>query len=279
MIKYIIEVINTGKGVITTLTPANLLPIVLPETPPPTPVIPTLQETINASPVLTADNVIQSIESSLKFTTTYGVFEMLPISRSTPVIASTTLGHSIGNPVAEISLKYYSDRTVFTDAAYSKGLEYAGDYTGNFTDNSLITKKYVDLNKGMFPRQVIQLDVDEVFFLANFDVTGLGINLMLGMAWCNGNNGTIDHRGNTLVAWSNTGQPLGSTIGSATTTLTEANMPSLVIKECQNTSVGDQSVPAGSTPYFTRVDRTIGSGQSFNNIQPSSLTLFVMRLP
>jgi hypothetical protein len=35
-----------------------------------------------------------------------------------------------------------------TDTVNTKGLEYAGDYSANFTDHSLITKKYFDDNVG-----------------------------------------------------------------------------------------------------------------------------------
>ena len=37
---------------------------------------------------------------------------------------------------------------IFTDTLNSKGLEYATDYSANFTNNSLITKAYVDANIG-----------------------------------------------------------------------------------------------------------------------------------
>ena len=38
--------------------------------------------------------------------------------------------------------------------------------------------------------QVIELDVNAAYITANFDGTGLGINLCLGYAICNGQNGT-----------------------------------------------------------------------------------------
>lgn len=68
---------------------------------------------------------------------------------SAPDIPIYTLGAGLGQTDTERSLAFYSDRTLFTDGLNEKGIEYSDDYSSNFTDNSLITKKFVinELNK------------------------------------------------------------------------------------------------------------------------------------
>lgn len=214
-----------------------------------------------------------------------GEYGMLNVNNGTstlevdPNIAKVIIGKEQAGGIKKTQLRFTRSKTDFIDNTHSKGIEYAGDYESNFGPRSLVTKQYVQANSGVLPYQVLQFDVNESFFLANFDSEGLGINAMIGFAWCNGKNNTVDRRGTVPLGWTNTGQPLGSTIGSSTTTLTENNMPSLVIGECSKTSVQDSSVPAGNTGYYTRVNRTIGVSQPFNNLQPSINTLFVMKLP
>jgi len=58
---------------------------------------------------------------------------------------------------------------IFTDTANSKGLEYAADYSANFIDESLITKRYVD----------DQIDIHSTSSLSQWDtleVTGFGVS-------------------------------------------------------------------------------------------------------
>ena len=67
---------------------------------------------------------------------------------------------------------------------------------------------------GAIQFQVISLHVNSAYIAANFDVTGLGINLMEGYAICNGNNGTINKDGRVGVAYGSTTNVIGQYGGS-----------------------------------------------------------------
>lgn len=58
-----------------------------------------------------------------------------------------------------------------TDEINSKGLEYAADYSANFTDNSLASKKYVDDNAGGSSVLNFQFGSDNKSYLKGKDAT------------------------------------------------------------------------------------------------------------
>jgi hypothetical protein len=58
----------------------------------------------------------------------------------------SNITHSVTSSGLTNEFKMIAGTTTFVDAINSKGIEYGGDYSLIFTDNSLITKKYVDDN-------------------------------------------------------------------------------------------------------------------------------------
>lgn len=54
------------------------------------------------------------------------------------------LGDGTGTITEEKSINFTNLSMLITDEIDTKGLEYAGDYSGNFTDRSLVDKEYVD---------------------------------------------------------------------------------------------------------------------------------------
>lgn len=114
-----------------------------------------------------------------------------------------------------------------------------------------------------------------------FDTSGLGrVNLQYeGWAICNGNNGTIDDGGRTYIGYEPREYPtLNAQGGSKNHTLTESELPTTVINEAVATSVGDQTVPAGSTPYYSGVPTNLGSGTAHNNMQPYTVILKIQKI-
>lgn len=68
--------------------------------------------------------------------------------------------------------------------------------------------------------QVITLHVNSAYIAANFDGTGLGINLMAGYAICNGNNGTLNKDGRVGIAYGATKNVIGQFGGATTSNVT-----------------------------------------------------------
>lgn len=126
----------------------------------------------------------------------------------------------------------------------------------------------------------------------NFDMTvgasqGLGKNLWLGWAICNGNNGTDNLDGQVLMGYGANHVTVGEFLGSATHTLTEAQLPT--ISPINGTSFKKSSGGGGVTG-LTIADKgtgnyspgelikPFGGGQSHPIIQPSMVVLIIMKI-
>jgi microcystin-dependent protein len=113
-----------------------------------------------------------------------------------------------------------------------------------------------------------------------FDSNGIGSGKHLGWAL------DTDAQGRVSIAYSKTTHTgtgfnynqLGNTFGSEKHTLIESEIPFLNIDEAFTENNGDQSVPAGGIPYYKKKTRTIGGGQSHNNVQPSIVELWIKKI-
>lgn len=125
-------------------------------------------------------------------------------------------------------------------------------------------------------------EVSTSYISANFDPTGLGINLELGFAICNGNNGTRDMRGRVPMQYSTTYPTLGATGGEATHTLTSNEIPPVSVPYTGSSDdTGDPGtyiITSPSSPNGIRNLTTTGGGQAHNNMQPYMVMLFVKKL-
>ena len=100
----------------------------------------TLQEVIENGSTYSGPDIVQ-INTPNGFIVTSNV--MSTVSAFGVTTSGTTIRYEdSSNDKREISLQ--NNEFIVTDEIGSKGLEYAGDYSSNFTNESLITKKYVD---------------------------------------------------------------------------------------------------------------------------------------
>lgn len=127
------------------------------------------------------------------------------------------------------------------------------------------------------------LEVPTAYIAANFDPTGLGINLELGYAICNGNNGTRDWRGRVPMQYSTTFPTLGATLGSANTVLVshdhQQGSESLYNLYGGGSAVGGRTYPSGSIQAYRQQNTsTVGESGVNKNYQPSIVTLITVKL-
>lgn len=140
---------------------------------------------------------------------------------------------------------------------------------------------------GAIQFQVITLHVNQAYIDANFEANGLGKNLMLGYAICNGNNNTKNKDGKVGIAYGATTNVIGQSIGAKT-----AFVSSQITGFGVGTgSAGDTSgLPAGKlivSSGQTEVDEVLESvkkvsapppSQEISIMQPSLVELHVMKL-
>ena len=130
--------------------------------------------------------------------------------------------------------------------------------------------------------QVISLDVTTAYINSNFDNTGLGTNLCLGYAICNGNNGTKNRNGLISLGYGVGYTAIGGTGGATTHGLTAAEIPAIQVP--YTASVADN----GDTGTFLVTSRfqsagiqnltTGGAGTAHNIMQPYLITLMIQKL-
>lgn len=169
VIKKIYELQNIGKGVIVELTEENLLELKK------TTNLETLQEFLNRSSTIDEYSVInitdESVFGFMSYTGQRGGIIIGSLD-SDSFISNLLLGYlnEYSNEV-ERGFSWFSDKTVFIDNEFSKGLEYKGDYESNFTLRSLITQQYL---KSFNPQREIEesitlsaLDHNTTIFINN----------------------------------------------------------------------------------------------------------------
>jgi hypothetical protein len=123
-----------------------------------------------------------------------------------------------------------------------------------------------------------EMAVDATFLNANFSITGLGINLMVDWAIMNGNNGTPDHNGRVTVAYGADYLTLGAQAGDKDAVVVSHTH---TYSKMSVTTVGDQTVPAGSTDYYTPASDnsgTTGVSGTDKNMQPYVVVLRIMKI-
>lgn len=130
---------------------------------------------------------------------------------------------------------------------------------------------------------VKEIDVNNAYIAANFDVTGLGIGERVGWAICNGNNGTRNRGGRVGIGYNTTYSTMGATGGEATHVLTVNEMPAHNHNVAYNLNDAggggsQRTLDNGGVSTTYNVTSNQGGGLAHNNMQPYVVTLMIQKL-
>lgn len=137
---------------------------------------------------------------------------------------------------------------------------------------------FIQLNSSQ-PYDIKEIDCDLAYLTANFEVNGLGKNLRLGWAICNGNNGTKDRSGRVSVGYGTGYSALGGLGGSKDAVIVEHSHGLSNVKRFNNIgpNIGlyDRSNGAAASGLATD---SVGVSGTDKNMQPYIITLYIMKL-
>lgn len=136
----IYELHNTGKGIITSINPDDLILIYDSNTGKQG-----FQEVLNVNSNLVDSNYV-TINQDLRFDTVLGGRGAMGVRADSPddFHPHAYIGKGRGNLTTDVSLFFVTSRAVFRDYQNNRGLEYDGDYEANFLPRSLVTKQFVE---------------------------------------------------------------------------------------------------------------------------------------
>ena len=118
---------------------------------------------------------------------------------------------------------------------------------------------------------------DLAYLNDNFDANGLGKNLRLGWAICNGNNGTDNLAGRVGVGYGLGYSVLGQTGGNKDAIVVEHNHTGHVIKATGTWRGGGDNSGDNATSTTGSISTTGVSGTD-KNMQPYIINLYIMKL-
>lgn len=131
---------------------------------------------------------------------------------------------------------------------------------------------------GKLQFEIVEMDVNNQYVIDNFDETGLGKNLCLGFAICNGNNGTKNRDGRSSIGYGTGFSSMGVFGGNKDATLV-AHSHSVSIKRNMNSGgtagLFDQATGGTNETYSTTTEGVSGTDKNYH---PYIVTLVMMKL-
>lgn len=173
---------------------------------------------------------------------------------------------------------YYVSKTSFSTVLPYLNLGFRVKVNELSLYNSVANIYYSISDRIFLPYDIKEVDCTDAYILANFDNTGLGINERVGWAICNGQNGTKNRNGRVGVAWGALYSIMGAMFGSKDAVVVEHTH---TIKGSVATSGGGGSNAVNNVNNNSGDITTSSTGVSGNdkNMQPSIVSLFIMKLP
>ena len=120
---------------------------------------------------------------------------------------------------------------------------------------------------------------DATYLSNNFESDGLGKNLRLGWAICNGNNGTVNLIGKVPIHYS-ADFPLGTTGGNKDAVVVE-HSHTVFFEEYATGLTANPGYDGGSNNYTvdqTKTTSTTGVSGTNKNMQPYQAMVYIMKL-
>lgn len=135
MVLKIYEIQNIGKGIITAITPANLLLLTDSEQG-----VQDFEDTLNVGATLQSNHFVDIIGSQFfAMNSNGGGFFRIASPAIEVTYPNAVFGRGVGNLSTDNSFRFYSNRTEFIDGVNNRGIEYSANYEPNFLPRTLIT--------------------------------------------------------------------------------------------------------------------------------------------
>ena len=128
---------------------------------------------------------------------------------------------------------------------------------------------------GTFQYEEKTLHVNTQYITDNFDATGLGINLMVGWAICNGANSTPNLQGRVSIGYGGVYSVIGQTGGSKDAVLV-SHSHTYTYENTRGTGIA--GAEDGTSGIVTGNTSTVGESGTDKNMQPYIVALKVMKL-
>jgi hypothetical protein len=159
----------------------------------------------------------------------------------------------------------------------------------NVTDLEKITGQdlvdFININSNAFQFELRDLFVNQTYIDDNFDITGLGTDLMLGWAICNGQNGTPNMDGLVSIGYGTNYNVINAIGGSKNAVVVEHSHQGLFVSGSNrdNGDPGNYIITANGEPngiQSSTLTYTANAGVSGlnKNMQPYRVLLKIMKL-
>ena len=132
---------------------------------------------------------------------------------------------------------------------------------------------------GTFQYEVKQLDVTTSYITNNFDSSGLGTNIMVGWAICNGANGTHNMDGRVLLPYGTSNNVMAQLGGSRNAVIVSHSHPNSKFNPDNGTGTVYNFDAVGDREHYGLMSTdTVGESGTDKNMQPYIVQLFIMKL-
>lgn len=128
---------------------------------------------------------------------------------------------------------------------------------------------------GTFQYEEKTLHVNTQYIIDNFDGTGLGINLMVGWAICNGANSTPNLQGRVSIGYGGIYNVIGQTGGSKDAVVI-AHSHTYTYEDTRGTGIA--GAEDGTSGIVTGTTSTVGESGTDKNMQPYIVALKIYKL-